>query len=91
MAKHEKARMKARAATGAVPPAALPSGTASAGAGPGADPEHEEIARLAHALWEARGCPAGSPEEDWFHAETELRNGPGTQHGAVPQFNQGRS
>jgi hypothetical protein len=35
--------------------------------------EHEEIARLAHSYWEARGCPAGSPEEDWHRAEQELR------------------
>ena len=34
---------------------------------------HEDIAILAHALWEARGCPAGSPEEDWFHAAQQLR------------------
>ena len=34
---------------------------------------HEDIAALAHALWQARGCPEGSPEEDWFHAAQELR------------------
>ena len=34
---------------------------------------HQEIAVLAHALWQARGCPEGSPEEDWFHAAQELR------------------
>jgi len=34
---------------------------------------HEEIARLAYALWEARGCQGGSPEDDWRHAEEELR------------------
>jgi Protein of unknown function (DUF2934) len=34
---------------------------------------HDEIAALAHKLWEARGCPQGSPEEDWFHAARELR------------------
>ena len=28
----------------------------------------EQIAALAHALWQARGCPDGSPQEDWFHA-----------------------
>lgn len=35
--------------------------------------EHEEIARLAYSHWEARGCPHGSPEEDWFRAERELQ------------------
>src|ERR1035438_6470046 len=34
---------------------------------------HEDIAALAHKLWQARGCPEGSPEEDWFHAAEELR------------------
>jgi len=34
---------------------------------------HEEIARLAYSLWEARGCQGGSPEEDWLRAEQELR------------------
>ena len=34
--------------------------------------EHEQIALLAYALWEARGCPEGSPEVDWFQAEQEL-------------------
>ena len=34
---------------------------------------HEEIALRAHRLWEARGCPIASPEEDWLRAEEELR------------------
>ena len=34
---------------------------------------HEEIARLAHALWQERGCPHGSPDEDWRRAEEEVR------------------
>jgi hypothetical protein len=35
---------------------------------------HEDIALLAHSLWEARGCPEGSPEEDWFYAVQRLRS-----------------
>jgi hypothetical protein len=35
-------------------------------------PTHEEIAALAYSLWEARGCPEGSPEEDWLNAEGAL-------------------
>ena len=31
-----------------------------------------EIAALAHHLWQARGCPVGSPDIDWFHAEQQL-------------------
>ncbi len=34
---------------------------------------HEAIARLAHSYWEARGCPYGSPQVDWFQAEEEIR------------------
>ncbi|MCZ2075897.1 MAG: DUF2934 domain-containing protein [Bryobacterales bacterium] len=36
-------------------------------------PGQEQIAALAHALWEARGCPEGSPEEDWYRAEEQLK------------------
>jgi hypothetical protein len=34
---------------------------------------HAEIAVLAHSLWRERGCPEGSPEQDWFRAAHELR------------------
>jgi len=37
---------------------------------------HEDIAGLAHSLWQARGCPEGSPDEDWFHAVRQLRTRP---------------
>jgi hypothetical protein len=33
---------------------------------------YESIARLAYALWEARGCQGGSAEQDWFEAERQL-------------------
>ena len=32
-----------------------------------------EIARLAYALWQQRGCPVGSAEVDWLEAEQQLR------------------
>lgn len=35
-------------------------------------PPHEAIARLAFTLWHERGCPFGSPEEDWLRAERQL-------------------
>jgi len=35
-------------------------------------PRNDEIAALAYQLWEERGCPIGSPEQDWFLAEAEL-------------------
>jgi hypothetical protein len=34
---------------------------------------HDEIARLAYELWERRGRPLGSPEVDWYAAESALR------------------
>jgi hypothetical protein len=33
---------------------------------------HEEISLRAYQLWQERGCPIGSPEEDWFRAEQEI-------------------
>jgi Protein of unknown function (DUF2934) len=32
----------------------------------------EDIAQLAYALWQQRGCPAGSAETDWLEAEQQL-------------------
>jgi hypothetical protein len=29
---------------------------------------------LAYEFWRARGCPEGSPEQDWFLAEEQLRH-----------------
>jgi hypothetical protein len=34
---------------------------------------HQDIALLAYELWQARSCPIGSPQEDWFRAAEELR------------------
>jgi Protein of unknown function (DUF2934) len=34
---------------------------------------HAEIAAHAYRCWHERGCPEGSPEEDWHRAERELR------------------
>lgn len=36
--------------------------------------QHREIAALAHRLWTERGCLIGSPDDDWFQAEAELKN-----------------
>src|ERR1700689_2076381 len=35
---------------------------------------NHEIAALAHELWQARGCPQGSPEVDWNAAVEQLRS-----------------
>jgi len=36
-------------------------------------PTHEETALRAHQLWEERGRPHGSHEEDWHLAEHQLQ------------------
>ncbi len=36
-------------------------------------PPQEQIAELAYSYWEARGYEGGSPWEDWFRAEQELK------------------
>jgi hypothetical protein len=42
---------------------------------PISQPENQqEIIALAYEFWQARGCPEGTPEEDWFRAEEELKN-----------------
>ena len=40
--------------------------------------EHQEVDQskldqVAYDFWLQRGCPMGSPEEDWFRAEQKLR------------------
>jgi hypothetical protein len=37
------------------------------------DVDTAEIRALAFELWQARGCPEGSPEIDWRRAEERLR------------------
>ena len=39
-----------------------------------ANPSQEEIANLAYTLWQQRGCPEASADEDWIEAERELRS-----------------
>ena len=46
----------------AMPPPARPSQLSD-------NATRSEIARLAYALWEERGCPTGSAESDWLEAE----------------------
>jgi hypothetical protein len=60
-----------------MPSAVLYEGTSAASAEQIADeisvPTYEEIAELAYSYWEARGGMGGSPWEDWFRAERELK------------------
>lgn len=39
---------------------------------PVARPSHQQIEELAKKYWAERGCPEGSPEQDWLRAEKEL-------------------
>jgi hypothetical protein len=34
----------------------------------------EDLPVLAYKLWQVRGCPEGSPQEDWFRAVKELES-----------------
>jgi hypothetical protein len=35
---------------------------------------HAEIAELAHSIWESKGRPEGTAEQDWHQAVEELRS-----------------
>jgi Protein of unknown function (DUF2934) len=37
-------------------------------------PEHRSIGELAYRLWQARGCPEGTAEQDWLDAERQLKS-----------------
>ena len=56
-----------------------------AGQHPSATFGHAEIAALAHELWQARGCPDGSPQEDWFQAAEYLRSAHAAVDGSTRQ------
>jgi hypothetical protein len=34
--------------------------------------KHEYMADIAYALWQQRGCPEGSAEQDWYEAEQRV-------------------
>ena len=36
--------------------------------------KQQQTALLAYQLWTDRGCPIGSPAEDWFRAERALHS-----------------
>jgi hypothetical protein len=43
--------------------------------GPSVTPVNQvDVAELAYQRWVERGRPQGSPEDDWFEAERELRS-----------------
>ena len=44
------------------------------------DAQHEQIEKLAYRLWEQRGGPLGSPDDDWFRAEREFKQRADSRH-----------
>ena len=36
--------------------------------------QQQDIANLAYTLWQQRGCPEGSPQQDWIEAEQRMRD-----------------
>ncbi len=35
--------------------------------------DENAIAALAYQLWQERGCPIGSDQEDWYRAEEDMK------------------
>jgi hypothetical protein len=50
-----------------------------------------EIAARAYEIWQSRGCPIGSAEEDWFQAERELTTQKTTSSSATGTALSGRA
>jgi len=57
----------------AITPEPVPNQPASDETRPNRGPTHEEISRRAYELWARRGGVGGTAQEDWLHAEQELR------------------
>ena len=54
-----------------VRPAEIQDSAAPGGAN--TEPTSEDVvSKRAYELWLERGCPEGSPEEDWYRAEREM-------------------
>jgi|YNPBryBLVA2012_1023415.scaffolds.fasta_scaffold01914_5 hypothetical protein len=75
-----RSRKRAAGSEAAAAPAEVRALAAAAAAGANGAPvqaqpaiPHEEIQRLAYFYWLERGGQGGSPEDDWFRAEQELR------------------
>jgi Protein of unknown function (DUF2934) len=55
-------------------PAATQSPATQAGSSQSSEAASQnDIAQLAYALWQQRGCPEGSAESDWLEAEEKVR------------------
>jgi hypothetical protein len=47
--------------------------------------ENRSVGELAYQLWQARGCPDGTAEQDWLDAERQLRTASPTLGTAPPR------
>ena len=73
MTKHEERARRSHGTTGTGAAAAMALDPAGEQGTAASAIVHDEIALLAYSYWEARGCPYGSPEEDWLRAEQDLQ------------------
>lgn len=48
-------------------------------------PEHRSIGELAYRLWQSRGCPEGTADQDWLDAEKQLRSAAGAPETRAPE------
>jgi hypothetical protein len=52
----------------------VPEKKPSAAPGDRFSPTQDEVAALADEFWKQRGRQLGSPDEDWFRAEREIKH-----------------
>ncbi len=52
-----------------------------------ADERAGAVAELAYRLWEERGCPEGSPEDDWYKAELMIEREQDDEGGKAKSLN----
>lgn len=50
--------------------------------------DQRPIGELAYQLWQARGCPQGSAEQDWLEAERQLNMAPPKVHVAAAKVDE---
>ena len=74
MARPNSSKLKQRTPAEGVQVERAPAKSVDGNGNPDLSLAREDTARIAYSLWEARGYQGGSPEEDWFRAEQELRS-----------------
>ena len=69
-----KKNERSKLAVGSAAMSNTPTESAADAAALDRDCSQDQVAVLAYQMWQARGCPIGSDQEDWFRAEDELKN-----------------